>query len=272
MSSINLISRHFHDSITSTKRAAIAFHLAVLEGANALESLAALKPDARVEVAEDPSNSAAMTVYWNYTNKQLLEYLNKNRHQIVEVFHSRVLQQWFDYLGEIYFFMAVDVLKGKNQWPLPKVNASVDLKEFLPRDLEHNLANCVYQSFMFLPAEEKRRTVFKALKSDASLSKRLDKISDKIQTIEINNTIRNILQHKAGRVTADDLKRHGVGSFETKISDKKVIKVKANQIIFRTDKTSKTFAARCWRPRRRLDKFTFVPNIPIWQPRLKNGN
>ena len=234
--SINLISSKFRKDIAAVLRAALAAHVAIIEGTKVIGEKATAFPNKKVEVEEHPTNTAYLTIHMGITNRDLHDYLTQNPYQVIGIFHADLLQHWYDFLGEIYFTMVMDVLKGKRQWPLPKAQVFIDLSEREPKLSEHYLANELHNSFAFLSPKQKREIIFKAVSTSKSLDNRLKKIKSEISTIEQNVTIRNVLQHHHGKIIKADLDRHGASHFEIVVSDKKKIKVKALEKIYRTYK------------------------------------
>jgi hypothetical protein len=221
----------------ATMEAALATHVAVIEGSRVFKDKSDQHPNSKIEVNEAPSSSVVKTIHFGVTNKKVFDHLSHNQHQVIEVFQARLLQQWQDFLGDIYFRMVMDILKKEKAWPISTITGvSLETDDLQGEPMDHAIANACWRSFSFKPYRQKQEIVLNALASAKELKNRLGKVKSQLKTINENISIRNILQHNHGKVVSKDLADLGIQCFEVIISDNEKVKIKKNETVYRTYK------------------------------------
>jgi hypothetical protein len=155
-----------------------------------------------------PPETPIRTIQLAPTHQQIQDILSNNRNILFELYLTELIQHWFDFLGAIYKKAITDNLSGAaNKYEIPKTKIKVD---FNLRDsiLKQSLIDSASGDFDFLRASEKLKTVEKILGIDlSSVAKDKELIRENIQ-------IRNILQHRGGIVSAEDLHDLGITSIK----------------------------------------------------------
>lgn len=176
--------------------------------------------------AGPPTQQGVRKVKYSPTNEQIQTKLQNNSELILELFLTEIIQNWFDFLADIYVKAVENNLSGVSQYPIPIASLKLDLTH-CNEDLLKHVLDSSSKYFDFLSSKEKLNVVKKILGADMS------NICSEMELLKTNIQVRNILQHQAGIVSDKDLNDLGV-SFITEDHGNSNKNIYSNQRVTRT--------------------------------------
>ncbi len=219
----------FINRISSSTADAVSAYFVLQIGIDSHKVLATQYPTAKIRVGDgNPGEPGIRVVKYTPTHLQTQDKLSGNRNIILELYLSQIVQEWFDFLADIYEKAIDDNLKQNAGYGIPHSKIKVDLS-LSTTQLTQQIKASACKNFDFLNAKEKLNTIEKTLSQD------LSSLTSQKQLLSVNITVRNILQHAAGVVSKDDLKNLGLeGKYITEDHGIKTISIRAGDRVSRT--------------------------------------
>ena len=200
------IRNHFISEITQTATIAVGASVVLQIGINNHQQIASSHPNATLHMgAGPPGTPGVRAIQLAPTHQQIQAILSNNRNVLFELYLTEIIQHWFDFLGDIYKKAISDNLSGAAQYSIPATKIKVDFTSAGP-GLNHSLLASACGDFDFLSAPDKLKTIRKTLGVD------LSSVANDVALVKENIQVRNILQHRGGIVSAEDLSDLGVAS------------------------------------------------------------
>lgn len=162
-------------------------------------------PDATFTLGGGPPTASSTSV--DIRISDVLDNYQRRSSSTEELVHTQMVQQWYDFLEDIYSYLLRDhVIHGIPHPKLGIVTTKLDLRK--PGDwIERAVAGAV-REFSFTDAASKFRTVARALEVEVP--------QELFAAVKKHVQVRNILQHNDGVLRRSDLRSLGaVGSFIT---------------------------------------------------------
>lgn len=217
----------FINKLIGTTTDAIGAYCILQFGINSHQPIAAQAPAATLHVgAGDPGVPGVRAVKYTPTHDQTQKKLSNHREIILELYLSQIVQEWFYFLAEVYEKAIDENLNNSAGYPIPHAKIKIDLS-LSSVQLNQQIKESACKDFDFLNAKDKLKTIEKIL------SKNLLSFVSQKKLLLVNIKVRNILQHAAGMVSADDLADLGVASITEDHGDKTVT-IGAGQRVSRT--------------------------------------
>jgi len=194
------------------------------EGINSHQSTAAKYPTATLHIgAGAPGTPGVRVVKYAPTHAETQTKLTNKREIILELYLSQIVQEWFDFLAEVYEKAVDDNLNNNAGYSIPPSKIKIDLS-LSSAHLNQEIKASACKDFDFLNAKEKLKTIEKTLAQD------LSSLITQKQLLLANIKIRNILQHASGMVSAEDLSDLSIGSFIEDHGNKMVAKTTGQRV------------------------------------------
>jgi hypothetical protein len=202
------IKNNFINKITTTTTNAVGTYSILQNGIASHQAIAAQYPSATNMVgAGAPTTPGVRTVKYSPTHSQVQTHLSNNREIILELFLTQLIQEWFDFLAEIYEKSLDENFNNNGTFPIPSAKLKLDLSVTSNTLITHIISSAS-KNFDFLPAKEKLKIIEKIL------NKNLSNMTAEKQLLAVNVKVRNILQHSSGIISADDLTELGASFIE----------------------------------------------------------
>lgn len=217
----------FIKKVVDTTTDAIGAYSILQMGINNHTAIATKYPTATLHVgAGAPGTPGVRAVKYAPTHAQTQAKLSSNRELILELYLSQLVQEWFDFLAEVYEKAIDDNLNSGAGYSIPQAKIKIDLS-LSSTQLNLQIKESAYKDFDFLNAKDKLKNI------ERTLSKDLSSLSSQKQLLVVNIKVRNILQHASGVVSSYDLSDLGMASITEDHGNRTVSKV-AGQRITRT--------------------------------------
>lgn len=216
----------FVDKVETSVTEALGFHTLIYFGQMKHAEQTGGTPNARSMFGVGhPSNPSRMVSYAP-RHIDIQRKVQDKSNVILELYLTEIIQHWFDFLGEIYRKALVENYFNNGNYSIPpsKVKLDLTLKD---NDLYNSIIESCVRDFDFLQAKEKLKQIKNTLGADLSL------LQSEERVINENIQIRNILQHRLGKVTSKDLSDLGI-SFLSEDHGDSITKISANHRITRT--------------------------------------
>ena len=224
---MKIIRDKFIKKVVETTTDAIGAYVILQMGINTHQAVATQYPTATLHVgAGDPRTPAVRAVKYAPTHSQTQQKLSNNREVILELYLSQIVQEWFDFLAEVYEKAIDENLINNAGYSIPNSKIKVDLS-LSGTQLNQQIKASACNDFDFLNAKEKLKNIERTLARD------LSSLTNQKQLLLVNIKVRNILQHASGMVSSDDLSDLGVNSITEDHGNKNVTK-SAGQRVIRT--------------------------------------
>lgn len=218
----------FINKIESTASNAIGISVILELGAyNHIKNYANKYPNAKIFLGAGPPDQAGTrSLRFAPTHKNIQNLLQKNGNVLYELYLTKLIQHWFDFLAELYKKIINDKLTCNARYFIQKTQLYIDFDEACANLKDHIIeASC--NNFNFLPADKKFEVIRK------SLNINLNPVQSDVEQIRVNITVRNALQHNLGIITSYDLKNLGITHIEID-EGKSTTNIVAGQRITRT--------------------------------------
>jgi hypothetical protein len=223
---MQVLRDRFIGTVEDTARTAVGVFWVWIQGGVAYRKFEQSTLSAYIELKRDENTPIAYTP----THEQIIAMLDRRPHMIVDVFHGLAIQQWHEFLADIFRAAVRAALDASNKVNLRKVDLTLRLDRLGTAALPDAVADAARDDFDRDDNDGKFERVarmltrWEALQEPAIVAHRA--------TIKENVLVRNVLQHAGGVVRPYDVERNG-GPFVCD-SGKATHRIGAGQDVHRT--------------------------------------
>ncbi|EGQ8962203.1 hypothetical protein DC914_RS28015 [Vibrio parahaemolyticus] len=220
------IKTNFVDKIETSITEALGFHTLISFGKLKHSEQVGGSPNARTMFGVGHPNNPQRTILYAPKHIDIQRKVNEKPNVVLELYLTEIIQHWFDFLAELYQKALEENYFNSGSYSIPSSKVKLDLT-LKDNDLYNSIIDSCVRDFDFLQAKEKLKQIKLTLAAD------LSNLQADEQLINENIQIRNILQHRLGKVSSKDLSDLGISSFSQDKGDS-TIKISAGDRITRT--------------------------------------
>lgn len=220
------IVEQFISKLNDTASEAYGVYFVIKQGIMAHKQLEKIDPHAKVMIYANNPSVPGRHIKQTTTIRSIYSKLSQNERLIFEIYLSKIIQLWFDFLEDLYKYALTNNLYHKGRYSVPTEKLKIDLS-ISSEEIKKEIIDKAVENFSFLSAKEKLSRIKKIYNMKTELHDNKD-----INLININIQIRNIIQHNMGIIQKSDLDILGVNEIEEDEGiSKKVLKKEGDKIL-----------------------------------------
>ncbi|ELP6989649.1 hypothetical protein [Vibrio sp. 99-70-13A1] len=200
------IKTNFVDKIETSITEALGFHTLIRFGQMKHAEQIGVNLNARAMFGVGHPSNPQRTVSYAPKHIDIQRKVDDKPNVVLELYLTEIIQHWFDFLADLYQKALEENYFNSGSYAIPpsKVKLDLTLKD---NDLYNSIIGSCVRDFDFLQAKEKLKQIKRTLAAD------LSGLQADEHLINENIQIRNILQHRLGKVSSKDLSDLGISSF-----------------------------------------------------------